>query len=39
MPSAYLVDRHGVVVDVEEGFHEARRADVEAKIRAALAQR
>jgi thiol-disulfide isomerase/thioredoxin len=39
MPSAYLVDRRGVVVDVEEGFHEARRADVEAKIRAALAQR
>jgi cytochrome c biogenesis protein CcmG/thiol:disulfide interchange protein DsbE len=39
MPSAYLVDRRGVVIDVEEGFHEARRADIEAKVRAALAQR
>jgi thiol-disulfide isomerase/thioredoxin len=39
MPSSYLVDRNGVVVDVEEGFHEGRRADIEAKIRAALAQR
>jgi thiol-disulfide isomerase/thioredoxin len=39
MPSSYLVDRQGVIVDVEEGFHEARRAGVEARIRAALAQR
>lgn len=39
MPSSYLVDRNGVVVDVEEGFHEGRRADIEAKIRAALAHR
>ena len=38
MPSAYLIDRHGVVAHVEEGFHDDRRADVEARVRALLAQ-
>ena len=38
MPSAYLVDRKGNVVAVEEGFHDERRDDVEAQIRALLAQ-
>jgi thiol-disulfide isomerase/thioredoxin len=39
MPSAYLIDRKGNVVAVEEGFHDERRDDVEARIRALLAQR
>ena len=38
MPSAYLVDRKGNVVAIEEGFHDERRDDVEAQIRALLAQ-
>jgi thiol-disulfide isomerase/thioredoxin len=38
MPSSYLIDRRGNVVAVEEGFHDERRDDVEARIRALLAQ-
>ena len=38
MPSSYLVDRHGTVTLVEEGFHDERRAEIEARIRALLAQ-
>jgi cytochrome c biogenesis protein CcmG, thiol:disulfide interchange protein DsbE len=38
MPSSYLIDRHGVVVAIEEGFHDERKADIEARIRALLAQ-
>ena len=38
MPSSYLVDRRGVVTLVEEGFHDERRAEIEARIRALLAQ-
>ena len=38
MPSAYLIDRKGDIVAVEEGFHDERREDVEARIRALLAQ-
>ena len=38
MPSSYLIDRKGNVVAVEEGFHDERRDDVEARIRALLAQ-
>jgi len=38
MPSSYLIDRKGNVVAVEEGFHDERRDDVEAQIRALLAQ-
>ena len=39
MPSAFLVDRRGVVTAVEEGFRDEQRNDVEARIRALLAQR
>lgn len=38
MPSSYLIDRKGNVVAVEEGFRDERRDDVEAQIRALLAQ-
>src|SRR5690348_7743592 len=38
MPSSYLIDRKGNIVAVEEGFHDERRDDVEARIRALLAQ-
>ena len=38
MPSAYLIDRSGKVVAVEEGFHDDRRNEIEARIRALLAQ-
>lgn len=37
MPSSYIIDRRGVVVAVEEGFHDDRRDAVEARIRALLA--
>ena len=37
MPSSYLIDRHGVVVAVEEGFHDERTEALEARIRALLA--
>ena len=39
MPSSYLIDRKGNVAAVEEGFHDESRDDVEAQIRALLAQR
>ena len=39
MPSSYLVGRDGKVLRVEEGFHEARRDALEARIRDALARR
>jgi thiol-disulfide isomerase/thioredoxin len=38
MPSSYLIDRNGHVVAVEEGFHDERRDEIEARIRALLAQ-
>ncbi|HEX6794539.1 MAG TPA: TlpA disulfide reductase family protein [Casimicrobiaceae bacterium] len=38
MPSSYLIDRSGRVVAVEEGFHDERRNEIEARIRALLAQ-
>ena len=38
MPSSYLIDRKGNIVAVEEGFHDERRDDVEARIRALLAR-
>jgi thiol-disulfide isomerase/thioredoxin len=38
MPSSYLVDRRGTVTFVEEGFHEERRTEIEARIRTLLAQ-
>ena len=36
MPTSYLIDRQGVVVAVEEGFHEERAAALEARIRTLL---
>jgi cytochrome c biogenesis protein CcmG, thiol:disulfide interchange protein DsbE len=38
MPTSYLIDRHGDIAAVEEGSHDAHRDDVEARIRALLAQ-
>ena len=38
MPSSYLIDRRGNIAAVEEGFHDERRNDLEARIRALLAQ-
>jgi len=39
MPSSYLIDRNGMVVAVEEGFHDDHVAALEARIRALLATR
>ena len=39
MPSSYLIDRNGVIVAVEEGFHDERRAALEQRIRALLRAR
>ena len=39
MPSSYLIDRNGIVVAVEEGFHDEHVAALEARIRALLAAR
>jgi thiol-disulfide isomerase/thioredoxin len=39
MPSSFLIDRHGIVAVVEEGFHDEHLNDLEARIRALLAQR
>ena len=37
MPSSYLIDRNGIVVAIEEGFHDDHVAALEARIRALLA--
>ena len=37
MPSSYLVDAQGKVVDVEQGFHDDRKALVERRIQSLLA--
>jgi len=37
MPSSFLIDRQGVVVAVEEGFHDDRRLALEERIRALVA--
>jgi hypothetical protein len=39
MPSSYVVDRRGDVIAVEDGFHDERRAALEARIESALRQR
>ena len=39
MPSAYLIDRNGSIVAVEEGFHDDALPALEARIRALLAAR
>ena len=38
MPTSYLIDANGRVAFVESGFRDERKAEVEAKIRAALAK-
>jgi cytochrome c biogenesis protein CcmG, thiol:disulfide interchange protein DsbE len=37
MPSSYLIDRHGMIVDVEPGFLDERKLAREQAIRALLA--
>jgi peroxiredoxin len=39
MPSSYLIDRDGNVVAVEDGYHDERKAAVEARVRALLDRR
>ena len=39
MPSSYLIDRTGIVVAVEEGFHDERATALEGRIRALLQSR
>ncbi len=39
MPSSYLIDARGKVVDVEQGFHDERKVAVEQSIQALLAGR
>ncbi len=39
MPSSYLVDARGKIVDVEQGFHDDRKALVEQRIQSLLAAR
>lgn len=39
MPSSYLIDARGRVVEVEQGFHDQRKAELEQRIQALLAAR
>lgn len=39
MPSSYVIDRTGIVVAVEEGFHDDRTKAIEERIRALLTAR
>ncbi|MGH8850916.1 MAG: TlpA family protein disulfide reductase [Casimicrobiaceae bacterium] len=39
MPSSYLIDARGKIVDIEQGFHDDRKAALEQRIRALLAAR
>jgi thiol-disulfide isomerase/thioredoxin len=39
MPSSYLIDTRGKIVDIEHGFHDERKDAVEQRIRALLAGR
>jgi cytochrome c biogenesis protein CcmG/thiol:disulfide interchange protein DsbE len=39
MPSSYLIDSRGKVVEVEEGFHDERKGALEQRIQALLAAR
>jgi cytochrome c biogenesis protein CcmG/thiol:disulfide interchange protein DsbE len=39
MPSSYLIDARGNVVDVEQGFRDDRKAPIEEQIRALLSSR
>jgi hypothetical protein len=39
MPSSYLIDSRGKVVEVEHGFHDERKGALEQRIQALLAAR
>jgi cytochrome c biogenesis protein CcmG/thiol:disulfide interchange protein DsbE len=39
MPSSYLIDARGIVVDVEQGFRDDRKGAIEEQIRALLSSR
>jgi cytochrome c biogenesis protein CcmG/thiol:disulfide interchange protein DsbE len=39
MPSSYLIDSRGKVVEVEQGFHDERKGALEQRIQALLAAR
>ena len=39
MPSSYLIDSRGKVVEVEHGFHDERKGPLEQRIQALLAAR
>jgi thiol-disulfide isomerase/thioredoxin len=39
MPSSYLIDSRGTVVDVEQGFHDDHKAALEERIRSLLQSR
>jgi cytochrome c biogenesis protein CcmG/thiol:disulfide interchange protein DsbE len=39
MPSSYLIDAHGTVVDVEQGFRDDRKSALEDSIRSLLSNR
>jgi hypothetical protein len=39
MPSSYLIDAHGTVVAIEQGFRDDRRNALEDRIRSLLANR
>jgi thiol-disulfide isomerase/thioredoxin len=39
MPSSYLIDRDGMIVLAEQGFHDERKDAVEGRIRDLLAKR
>lgn len=39
MPSSYVIDARGKVVDVQQGFHDERKEALEQRIRALLAAR
>ena len=39
MPSSYLIDSRGKVVEVEHGFHEERKGSLEQRVQALLAAR
>jgi peroxiredoxin len=39
MPSSYLIDARGIVVDVEQGFRDDRKGAIEEQIRSLLSSR
>jgi len=39
MPSSYLIDTRGMIVEVEQGFRDERKGALEERIRALVAAR